>query len=282
MRNALFVVIALLSGCAGSDQAPADGGLTVSRGEPGPQGPAGATGPQGPQGIQGAQGPQGPQGMKGDIGPQGPMGAMGPQGLQGPQGQQGPQGVDGARGPAGPQGQQGVAGPTGPQGPAGATGPQGTAGAMGTTLKVYAADNTAMGIPIALTLLTTNNGVAPVMTSQMGVFTYKNGLQNVPDGLIITPMPSAVYFTGANCTGQEFVNYAPPPVRNYVFWTQNGYTVSPAPNQPGGNQTIVSMMSISGACMAPDTKVSFGMALVQPEGFTLVVQNTQPWLVQAQ
>lgn len=274
MRNALFIAIVLLSGCSGSDQAPADGGLTGPRGEVGPQGI------QGVQGPQGDPGPQGPAGAKGDVGPEGPKGVTGLTGAQGPQGLQGVTGSVGPAGATGPQGVQGASGLQGPMGAQGATGPTGPAGLMGIALKVYTVNNAAFGIPVAVSLAPINNG--PAITSQMGVFTYKQNLPNVPDGLIILPTPTNIYWTAANCTGEAFVNYVVPVVQNYVFWNQSGYAVSPAPNQPGGTKTVKTMMSMSGACGAPDIGVTTSMTAVQPEGFVLQVQLTQPWLIQAQ
>lgn len=70
-------------------------GMTLIKGETGPQGPQGERGIQGPEGDKGDTGELGPEGPAGPEGPQGDTGPIGPEGPQGPQGHPGEDGKDG-------------------------------------------------------------------------------------------------------------------------------------------------------------------------------------------
>ena len=150
------------------------------RGPVGPKGDKGDTGDTGAKGEVGAQGPTGSKGDKGDTGSQGPAGMQGLVGPKGDTGAQGPIGPIGPVGPAGPQGPQGIQGLTGPAGPAG--GGLALSDGQGNTL----------GKVVSMTRSST-----AVVTSTGHLLTINW------DGTISN---AQIYYTGANCTGEAYLN----------------------------------------------------------------------------
>ncbi|MBI4098851.1 MAG: collagen-like protein [Candidatus Magasanikbacteria bacterium] len=180
-------------------------------GEPGSPGPVGLTGLKGDRGDDGEMGPQGERGSAG------PQGAPGRDGisctaedvLEGLQitcgdvsvlirhGEQGPPGERGEQGPPGQDGEPGPQGPEGVRGPEGQRGLQGEQGIPGTQLHLFDGNGQDLGI------YTGSEGESFQRT-------YLPGLDLLakfhPEGQLTT-YNNGLWFAGANCTGQKYVEW---------------------------------------------------------------------------
>lgn len=249
---------------------PGEPGAPGEKGEPGEQGPKGdkgdpgVAGSRGPAGAQGAQGPMGPQGLPGSPGIQGPPG------LQGVPGAQGPQGNPGAQGVAGSPGSPGQAGAPGAKGDKGDKGAQGDRGLAGATMALYTVDNKRLGYAAP-------GGSPWGATGQVGpgVMFDANEL-GFEDGVYYRGTAVAVFFAGANCTGQAYVQTAYFTISNEVFWADRGEFSGEFYQWTGGVQTATTTASyaVGGSCVA-NSSTGFVMPLYKVN--TLNFRGTRPW-----
>jgi len=259
MRILVLVFVAMfVSACGGSQEG--ERGEAGAMGVPGPQGPVG---PQGPSGVAGPAGPRGPVGSSGIDGSVGPKGDKGDPGVQGPQGVPGVQGIPGPAGSTGAQGQQGVAGPQGPQGP---KGPAGVAPIA------FAKDGHRLGLFVGSIAFPTNS------TGMAGAFvTYGTDAFAVPDGMLVSMVPTPLYFTQTGCLGQAYVAAvdADGSVANQLWWTTTDI-------YERGSTATTNVQVLSK--MVGDTCVGMGMTAVSayvamPIGANYNLRSTLPWTI---
>lgn len=139
-------------------------------------------------------------------------------GATGPTGAAGPTGNTGAAGATGPTGATGSTGATGPTGPTGATGARGPAGLldlwvgstkMGAFLGQFSGSSTDRYFLFATS------------TNYVGVLTTFNAqYTNI--------LSASVYFSGAGCTGNAYIEANNVPFRGMVFSTPTGASTSVA------------------------------------------------------
>jgi hypothetical protein len=191
-------------------------------------------------------------------------------------GPQGPTGPAGATGPAGPQGAQGT---QGAQGPAGATGATGATGAAGPSLVVKTKTAMQLGIPVPQDgLYGDNTGVL--------IYTLKATVTGVPDGWLISSLPTIIWFSGASCNGDAFLNasgiqntYA---ITQRLFWDAystdtNLYKVT---GTYSGTETVNSMTTQTGvgtfSCKSVTAETASGFYALSP-AYSYNVTGSLPW-----
>jgi hypothetical protein len=255
MRNSIAFAAIFVLGCNSPSTGSGTNGIEMC------QQPDGTT----CAGVAGAAGP------KGDTGPQGVAGPAGPQGNQGPKGDTGAQGPAGPQGAVGPTGSQGPTGPQGMSGPQGIQGVVGPAGRDGHTMLVQGKYNGALMMIGAL---------APLMNGASGLYLFPENNQpgNYPSNMVVTMLPSTMYYLNNNCTGASWVTTpnSPPAIayNNQLVWVRNKTNLFNITN-------TVSFFNYGsyddGSC-----HVSSGSDTGYPttdSGLALNVAATQPWTV---
>ena len=170
-------------------------------GEKGPTGDKGETGEQGPVGNKGARGDKGLTGDKGASGDKGLKGDKGASGDKGPTGDKGPVGDQGIVGVQGPQGEQGLQGEAGERGPTGFAGPIGPSGG-----RLVVKDSS--GAILAYTVGYESWYDASTRETRPGVRVINSSGENFVVDIytgVIWSIKSPVYFTGADCTGEAYI-----------------------------------------------------------------------------
>ena len=124
-------------------------------------------------------------------------------------------GAVGLQGPMGPAGAQGPAGPAGSVGPIGPQGPQGIQGPPG-QFNVYDANGQLLG-----TALDANGSVYIASLGLITNFTYASCSVT---GCTATfgPFPTAIYFSGSDCTGTGYMSPYPQASGEQALYTFNG------------------------------------------------------------